>query len=144
MRTKRINALTALMVLLFLNACVLGSLEKDENVVLQNDAIDDFIVVAELEEIDEIRALRHLRHKELTENYVILRDQRRAFLLEFTRRCHELRDTQVTPDYRTDLRTLRARFDTFRGCRIDRLFEISEGQAKELEVLGESSRQQEN
>lgn len=132
----------AVLALSLLAACASGSFDERESVVRKNDAIADFITVAELEQVDEIRSMQQWRHKEITERYIIIRDNRHSYLAAFTRRCHELSDTEVTPDYRSDLRKIRARFDTFRGCRIDKLYKLSEGQAKELQELGAISGQQ--
>jgi hypothetical protein len=68
-----------------------------------------------------------------------------TMLVAFRQRCRELdeQDEQdeldVTPDIRHDLNTVRARFDTYRGCRIQALYEITEGQVQELLDLGEKS-----
>ena len=42
----------------------------------------------------------------------------------------------MQPDIRYDSSVLRARFDTLRGCRIDKLYAIEPGQADELRNLG--------
>ena len=41
-------------------------------------------------------------------------------------------------DRRNDANTLRARFDTIRGCRIHRIFALNEGEVAELENIGEA------
>jgi hypothetical protein len=62
-----------------------------------------------------------------------------TMLVAFRQRCRELDELDVTPDIRHDLNTVRARFDTYRGCRIQALYEITEGQAQELLNLGDKS-----
>ena len=117
-----------------------ASAPEDEGVIAKNDAVEDYIKVSELKEIDTIRKRGELHHTVVTENYIILRDQRSAYLATFRQRCRELDNREVTPDLRHDLKILRARFDTYRGCRIQYLYEITEGQATEVLELGEKSR----
>jgi len=122
-------------------AMMLGcaSAPEDDSVIERNDAVEDYIKVAELKEIDTIRKRGELHHTAVTENYIILRDQRNVYLATFRQRCRELDEREVRPDIRYDLKVLRARFDTYRGCRIQYLYEITEGQATELLDLGEMS-----
>lgn len=122
-------------------ALMLGcaSAPEYDSVIMKNDAVEDYVEVSELKEIDAIRKRGELHHTVVTENYIILRDQRSAYLATFRRKCRALDEREVTPDLRHDLNTLRARFDTFRGCRIQHLYEIAEGQATELLDLGEKS-----
>jgi len=123
-------------------ATVLGcaSAPEDDGLIAKNDAVEDYIEVSELKAIDTIRERGELHHTAVTENYIILRDQRNAYLAAFRQRCRELNEREPTPDLRHDLKVLRARFDTYRGCRIQYLYEITEGQATELLELGEMSR----
>jgi len=131
MFAKSLVALAAAMML----GC--ASTPEDESVIVKNDAVEDYIKVAELKEIDTIRKRGELHHTVVTENYIILKDQRNVYLATFRQRCRELDEREVRPDLRHDLNILRARFDTYRGCRIEHLYEIAEGQATELLVLGE-------
>ena len=133
MFAKSLVALAAAMML----GC--ASTPEDESVIVKNDAVEDYIKVAELKEIDTIRKRGELHHTVVTENYIILKDQRNVYLATFRQRCRELDEREVRPDLRHDLNILRARFDTYRGCRIEHLYEIAEGQATELLVLGEKS-----
>ncbi len=120
-------------------AMLLGCASSPENdsVIMKNDAVEDYIKVSELKQIDAVRKRGELHHTVVTENYIILKDQRSAYLATFRQRCRELVEREVTPDLRHDLNILRARFDTYRGCRIQHLYEITEGQATELLDLGE-------
>jgi len=113
--------------------------QEQESVIKQNDAVDDYIRVAELPETDAIRKRGELHHTVVTEKYIILSDRKSSYLAAFRQRCRELDELDVTPDIRHDLNILRARFDTYRGCRIQSLYEITEGQAQELLDLGEKS-----
>ena len=125
--------------LLMLAACASDS--EKESVIAKNDAIDDYIKVAELKNIEQIRVKRQLHHKVLTEQYILIYDDRDPYLAVFARRCRELNETQVKPDYRYDANNLYAKFDTYRGCRLQALYEVSNGQAVELLDLGKKSTQ---
>ena len=113
---------------------------ENEGVLSENDAVEDYIKVAELREIDAIRSSRQLHYKSITEKYIIIQDSKDSYVVVFASACRELDDhRRVTPDIRHERHTLRARFDTFRGCRIQALYEIEEGQAQELIELGQAS-----
>lgn len=100
------------------------------------DAVDDFIVVSELEALDVARFRDQFNHRIITDEYVVLTSRGDYYLAQFQRRCHELNQDEFAPDIRFDRNKLRAGIDTIRGCRIDRLFAIDETQAQELQVLG--------
>lgn len=125
-------ALTVLLV-----ACAANP--EKESVIAKNDAIDDYIKVAELQEIDQIRVRRQLHHKVITDQYILLYDDQDPYLVVFKRRCRELNETRVTPDYRHDANNLYAQLDTYRGCRMRALYRLSNGQAVELLELGKRS-----
>jgi len=101
----------------------------------RSDAIADFIVVADLEEQDAVQTAGRFHYTYLTERYVILETRKDKFLVQFRRRCSALNETRVPPDVRHG-NTIRARFDTIRGCRIDQIYTVDEGQAQELENIG--------
>ena len=105
---------------------------------LDNEAIDDFIAVRQLEEVDSVRTDSTDGWTELNLNYVVYRTRRGEFLFEFARRCFELDERRVTPDTRWDSNVIRARFDTLRGCRIEKIFRLTEAEAEELRQLGEA------
>ena len=114
--------------------------DDEPGAIAEDDPIADYIQVAELREVDAVRSFESLQHRVISEDYIILYDRRRSHLATFRRPCRELYDVDVTPDIRFDGNTVRARFDTIRGCRIDALYEISAGQAEELMQLGEASK----
>jgi len=89
-----------------------------------------------VKEVDQIRIRRQLHHKVITEHYIIIFDDRVPYLATFQRRCRELNEPDVKPDVRHESRKLRARFDTYRGCKIRTLHEVTSGQAEELLDLG--------
>ena len=88
------------------------------------EAVRDFVVAAELEEVTEIRLSRQMSYTELNVRFVLVPTRRGDYLVEFQRDCRALRNTEVTPDMvdvRQNRNVLRAKFDTIRGCRIDRI-----------------------
>ena len=75
----------------------------------------------------------------ISTSYIIYTTRRAPYLMEFARPCYEIRDNrEITPDYRSYTDVIRARFDTLRGCRIGRIFALSEDGAEELKNLGEA------
>ena len=103
-----------------------------------SNAVSDYIKAAELEERDGIRTMGNWSHHVISQRYATLETKKENFLVEFSRRCHELTQNEVTPDIRYDNNILRSRFDTIRGCRIGRIYAIDKGQAEELMNLGEA------
>jgi hypothetical protein len=103
-----------------------------------SNAVSDYIKAAELEERDSIRTMGDWSHRVISQRYATLETKKEKFLVEFSRRCHELTQNEVTPDIRYDNNILRSRFDTIRGCRIGRIYAIDKGQAEELLNLGEA------
>lgn len=134
---KHSVAVLAAVVMGVITGCASG--EEKENVIRKNDAIDDYVIVTELKEIDAIRSHGNLYSKVITEKYIIVSDRRNSYLLTYKQVCRELRETEVKPDIRRERNVLRARFDTYRGCPIRSLHEITKGQADELLALGEKS-----
>lgn len=101
-----------------------------------SSAVSDYIKVAELEEQDSIRTMGDWSHRAISQRYATLKTKKENYLVEFSRRCYELRQNEVTPDIRYEKNILRSRFDTIRGCRIGRIYAIDKGQAEELQNLG--------
>ncbi len=130
------NKCLPIIIAMLVAAC--ASPPKEQGVVARNDTIEDYIVAAELEPVDWMRTDGQVEHEVITERYIILQSRRAHHLIDFRRRCRELSEREVTPDLRHGSRRLRARFDTYRGCIIDKMYEVSAGQAKELLDLGEA------
>lgn len=101
-------------------------------------AVRDFIEVRQLAEADEMRTANDDHWADIDQNFIIYKARREAFLVEFARRCHELNEYPVVADVRRSANLLLARFDTLRGCRIARLYPLTEGEVAELEAIGES------
>ena len=106
--------------------------------VSQHDqAIEDYVIVGELQPADSVRTQTRDSYVRLTDYYAIYRAREGDYLLHFDRRCKELQDiTRVTPDVRRDNR-LRAGFDTLRGCRISEIYAMDEAQAAEIANMGD-------
>ena len=134
---KHAVAALAGLVMVALTGC--ASVEEKESVIKKNDAIDDYVIVSELKKVDSIRSHESLNSKVITEKYIIVSDRRHSYLLTYKQACRELHETEVKPDIRRERNVLRARFDTYRGCPIRSLHEITKGQADELLELGEKS-----
>ena len=123
---------------LFATAAIIGACAT-QGKIPSREAVDDYVVVAELEEVNFARYTRQLNHTYLNDYYVILSERDKRYLAEFARRCYELSDqSRVTPDIRRDHKMIRARIDTIRGCIIKALYKLNEGQAAELKSLGDA------
>jgi hypothetical protein len=100
------------------------------------EAVRDYVEVGELEQVDQVRTHGSDAWRPLTRHFVLYTGRDRHFLLEFTRACHEMYDhTSVTPDWRYDHNMMRRGIDTLRGCRIDRMYPLTEAQVLEIEAL---------
>lgn len=109
---------------------------KDEPV---SEAVRDFIEVRQLEEADSIATGSNDGWTMLNDRFILYHGRRDTYLVEFARRCYELTDnTRITPDRRWDNNYIRAKFDTIRGCRIAKMYELSEAEQAELENIGEA------
>ncbi len=105
------------------------------------EAVRDYIVAAELEEVTEIRMREQLSYTYVNDRFVTIDTRRGDYLLEFNRDCWELRRNDFTPemvDVRDSPNVLRSRFDTIRGCRIAKMYEITAEQRVELTALGDA------
>ena len=105
------------------------------------EAVRDYVAAAELEEVTDIRLREQLHYTYVNDRFVTIDARRGDYLVEFNRDCWELRQTQVSGgmvDVRDNHNVLRARFDTIRGCRIGKIYEITEAQREELTALGDA------
>ncbi len=99
-------------------------------------AVRDYVEVGELKEIDRVRTHSSDDWSPVTDHYALYKGRDGRFLLEFNRICRELSDnTRITPDRRYDHNVMRRRIDTLRGCRIDKMYPLTEAQAQEIEAL---------
>jgi len=123
----------------FLAACASQDEQAEESTQDVNQAVRDFIELRGLEELDALRSGTNDSWQQLDDQFILYRGRRETYLVEFGRRCYELNDnTRITPDKRWDTNTVRARFDTIRGCRIARIYGLNEAEVAELENIGEA------
>jgi len=104
----------------------------------EREAVQDFVAVRNLEAPDQIRTDNNDSWQELNEYYLIYKARRAEYLVEFARACRALEDQRVVADHRWDARTIRARFDTIQGCRIGKIYSLTEAESIELRELGET------
>ena len=132
---------TLILILAGLAACATSGSSNEREIAekSKNQAVIDFVEVRELTEVDRMRASDRDSWDELTMTYIVFKSRRTRHLVEFARPCYEMRDnTQVTPDNRSDPNHIRAKFDTIRGCRINRMWELTRDEAAELGNLGDA------
>jgi len=99
-------------------------------------AVRDYIEVGELVQVDQVRTHGSDAWAPLTRHFAMYKGRDGNVLLEFARVCHEMYDnTSITPDWRYDHNVMRRRIDTLRGCRIDRMYPLTEAQVLEIEAL---------
>ena len=103
-------------------------------------AVRDFVVVSELESVDYIRLYRQLYYTYVNDHFLTVSVGSRHYLIEFGTRCRALRSENFTPsmvDNRHDPSYLRTR-DTIRGCPVDRIYEATAEQLKEIKALSKT------
>jgi hypothetical protein len=112
--------------------------QPSEESLARDQAVRDFVEVRDLVEADRARVSDRDGWTEITARYIIYRS-RNAYLFEFYQPCYALRDnTRIVADVRAEPNLIRARFDTLRGCRIDRIYPLTEAEAAELKAIGEA------
>ena len=122
-----------------LAACASQDEQAEQSTQDVNQAVRDFIELRELEELDALKSGSNDGWQQLDDRFIIYNGRREVYLVEFSRRCHELNDnTRIIPDKRWDSNTVRARFDTIRGCRIAKIYELGEAEVAELKNIGEA------
>ena len=132
------NKIITLLGILLLAGCA-GQDEKDESTQDIAQAVRDFIEVRDLEEVDSMRSGTRDGWTQIDDTFILYHARNDTYLVEFARECWELRDhTRITPDKRWDPNVVRARFDTLRGCRIHRIYALTEAEVAELENIGEA------
>ena len=136
MRTRKIRAVALVALASFFAACA-GTPEEPPD----TEAIRDYIEVGELQQVDQLRTtLGRDEWAPLTQTFVIYTGRDGRFLLEFPFPCREMFDnTTITADRRHDRHTMRRGLDTLRGCRIDKIYPLTEAQAQEIEALAKTA-----
>ena len=107
----------------------------------ETEAVRDYIATADLAEVTRVRAGRNTSHKYISDHFVIIEGEQQQVLAEFSRRCYDLTRSDFTPqmvDTRRDPSHIHAKFDTIRGCHIDKLYGLTPEQAEELRNLGDA------
>lgn len=103
------------------------------------EAVRDFVKVRGLEEVDRMPTTTQDGWTSIDNEFLIYRGRRDTYLVEFNRRCNDLDDsTRIIADERWDSNNIRARFDTIRGCRIDKIYGLTEAEVAELENIGDA------
>ncbi|HEX5788497.1 MAG TPA: DUF6491 family protein [Woeseiaceae bacterium] len=141
MTARRTLARRAAVTAIFVAVAVSGGCGLNPFQEEENEAVLDFIHANELAEVGQFRYFQQFSYVYVSDSFVTVPTYSGDYLVEFAHSCPELRQLRVTPDMmdqRHDNRTIRARFDTIRGCRIGKIYEISEVQAAELEALGDA------
>lgn len=122
-----------------LAGCAAQDEQEDASSQDIDQAVRDFIELRELESLDALVSGSNDGWREISDYFILYEGRRDAYLVEFVRRCYELRDnTRITPDERWDKNRIRARFDTIRGCRIAAIYALDETEAAEVENIGEA------
>lgn len=133
---KNLNYLLAI---LLLAGCAGQDEQSDPSTQDTAQAVRDFIELRELEEVDWMRSGSSDGWTQIDETFILYTARKKVYLVEFSRACWELRDnTRITPDRRWDANVIRSRFDTIRGCRIHRIYTLTEAEVAELENIGEA------
>ena len=120
----------------FLTACSVTT-----EVPQETEAVRDFIATADLTEVTRVRAGRNMSYTYISDHFVIIKGDQQDVLAEFSRRCYDLSRSDFTPqmvDRRRDPNHVNAKFDTIRGCYVDKLYEVTPEQAEELRNLGDA------
>ena len=122
-----------LLALLLLAACAANPEEEE-----RASAYKDFIEVAELRRVSSVATFGEIKHEIVDAEYVIMTIGEDHYLLEYASPCRaeDPFTRRVRPDVRRDARRLYSGVDTYRGCRIRALYEVSEDQLTELREMG--------
>jgi hypothetical protein len=120
-------------------AILAGCASSGETVTQDTEqAVRDFIAVRELATTERIRTANDDQWQDIDENFILYLTRHEAYLVEFAWRCRELHQYPVVPDMRDSSNTIRAKFDTLRGCRIAKIYSLTETEVTELRDIGES------
>lgn len=102
----------------------------------KEQAVRDFIEVRGLKEVDRMRGTERRSFAKFTPSYIIFKPTRGEFLVEFDRPCTEIwNNVYLSADDTLLHSTLRAKYDRIRGCRIARIFALTESDLLDLKQL---------
>ncbi|MDH3532263.1 MAG: DUF6491 family protein [Gammaproteobacteria bacterium] len=124
---------------LLLTACAAQDPVAKPSTQDEVQAVRDFIEVGALTEVKKLRTSSGDKTEPIDEHFLIYEGRREAYLVEFGRRCRELNDnTRIVPDERRSANEINAQFDTIRGCRIHKIYALTEEEINELKNIGEA------
>lgn len=113
--------------------------QPDPERTARETAVQDLIEVRGLPETNAIRSSDRDHWDEITISYVLYHGRNTDYLVQFYRPCYDLTDTsRIIPDVRRDSTRIRAREDTLRGCRIEKLYLLTPAESAELEQIGKA------
>jgi len=131
--------ITLILLIAGLAACATQDEQAEQSTQDTAQAVRDFIEVRGLEELPKLRSSGQDRWTSIEDEFLIYEGRREVYLVQFYRRCYELSDnTRIVPDKRWDGNFVHARSDTIRGCRIEKIYALTEAEAAELEQIGET------
>jgi len=131
--------ITLLMAIATLAACATQDEQAEQSTQDTAQAVRDFIEVRGLEELPKLRSSGQDGWTSIEDEFLIYEGRREVYLVQFYRRCYELSDnTRIVADQRWDGNVVHARSDTIRGCRIEKIYALTEAEAAELEQIGET------
>lgn len=134
---------TLIVALLALSGCATSATSTPKMQQRQIQATQDFVAAEELTAVGTVRLKGQLSFSVVNERFVTVPGRGGTYLVEFYRDCRSLVDIAVAPGSDTrggtslNLNVLRASSDTIRGCRIKKIYEITEAQKEELHALGD-------
>jgi hypothetical protein len=136
MKNRKLNAATLPALFALLAACAAVPETPPDT-----QAIRDYVEVTELRQVDQLRtSLGRDEWEPMTRRFVIYTGRDGHFLLEFSNPCREMFDNStITADRRYDRYVMRQGIDTLRGCRIDKIYPLTEAQAQEIEALAKTA-----
>jgi len=128
-----------LLAAVLMTACATQEQAAEQSTQDTAQAVRDYIDVRQLEEVDRLSTSQRDRWEPLDQHFLLYEGRRETYLVEFSRRCWELDDySRIVADERRGDSYIYARFDTIRGCRINRIFALTEHEIAELESIGEA------
>ena len=118
-------------------ACASEPTEPVPVVLDQDQVVLDLIEVRGLEEVNRMRGAERKSWEKVAPSYIVFKARRDDYLVEFIRPCMEIwNNTFFSADDTLLHNVLRARYDTIRGCRIGRIFTLTEDDHAAVELLG--------
>jgi len=122
-----------------LAACAAQDPAEEQSTLDKAQAVRDFIEVRQLQDVSRLSTSQIDHWRQLDQYFVLYEGRRQSHLVEFVRRCWELDDnSRIVPDVRRGGSFIYARSDTIRGCRIKKIYALTEDDVAELDNIGEA------